>query len=112
MCWAATASGRSSSAVRGPKRLLTPRKARRGAGRSSRPFGLTGKAGLDRERVGHPVHRAATTLAEAVQDATGEHVALVYVDQGYTGDVPADAAADYGIELHVVKLPEAKHGFV
>jgi len=52
------------------------------------------------------------TLAEAVQDATGEHVELGYVDQGYTGDVPAEAAADYGIELHVVKLPEAKHGFV
>lgn len=52
------------------------------------------------------------TLAKAVQDATGEHVELVYVDQGYTGDVAADAAADQGIELHVVKLPEAKHGFV
>ena len=52
------------------------------------------------------------TLAQAVQDATGEHVELVYVDQGYTGDIPADAAAEHGIELHVVKLPEAKHGFV
>ena len=51
-------------------------------------------------------------LAKAVQDATGEHVELVYVDQGYTGDVPAEAAAAEGIELHVVKLPEAKHGFV
>jgi len=52
------------------------------------------------------------TLANAVQDATGEHVELVYVDQGYTGDVPAEAAAEHGIELHVVKLSEAKHGFV
>ena len=52
------------------------------------------------------------TLAEAVQDATGEHVELVYVDQGYTGEVPAEAAAEHGIELQVVKLPEAKHGFV
>ncbi len=51
-------------------------------------------------------------LAQAVQDATGEHVELVYVDQGYTGDVPAEAAAAEGIELHVVKLPDAKHGFV
>jgi transposase len=51
-------------------------------------------------------------LAAAVQDATGEHVALVDVDQGYTGDAPAQAAADQGIELHVVKLSEAKHGFV
>jgi transposase len=52
------------------------------------------------------------TMAEAVQEATGEHVELVYVDQGYTGDVPAEAAAAEGIELHVVKLPDAKHGFV
>ena len=52
------------------------------------------------------------TLAEAVQDATGEHVALVYVDHGYTGEVPAEAAAEHGIELQVVKLPEAKQGLV
>ena len=51
-------------------------------------------------------------LAQAVQDATGEHVELVHVDQGYTGDVPAEVAAAEGIELHVVKLPDAKHGFV
>ncbi|HEX7002243.1 MAG TPA: IS5 family transposase [Trueperaceae bacterium] len=51
-------------------------------------------------------------LAAAVQDATGEHVELVYVDQGYTGDAAAAAAAAHGIELHVVKLDEAKHGFV
>jgi transposase len=51
-------------------------------------------------------------LAHAVQDATGEHVELVYVDQGYTGDVPAEAATAEGLELHVVKLPDAKHGFV
>ena len=52
------------------------------------------------------------TLAEAVQDATGEHVELVYVDQGDTGEVSAAAAAEHGIELPVVKLPEAQHGFV
>ena len=51
-------------------------------------------------------------LAAAVQEATGDHVELVYVDQGYTGDVPTEAAAAHGIELQVVKLPEAKHGFV
>jgi transposase len=32
-------------------------------------------------------------LAEAVQAATGEHVVLVSVDHGYTGDGPAEAAA-------------------
>ena len=37
---------------------------------------------------------------------------LAYVDQGYTGEAAADVAAAGGIELHVVKLPEAKRGFV
>lgn len=51
-------------------------------------------------------------LAAALQDATGETVELAYVDQGYTGDQPATAAAAHGIQLAVVKLPEAKRGFV
>src|SRR5215204_4411807 len=51
-------------------------------------------------------------LAEAVQEATGEAVDLAYVDQGYTGERPAEAAAAHGIRLEVVKLPEAKRGFV
>lgn len=51
-------------------------------------------------------------LAQAVQAATGESVALAYVDQGYTGDDAAQAAQDYGIQWLVVKLPEAKQGFV
>ncbi len=52
------------------------------------------------------------TLAEQVQTVTGETVSLVYVDQNYTGPQAAQDAAVHGIELHVVKLPEAKHGFV
>jgi transposase len=55
---------------------------------------------------------AVSTLAEAVQDATGESVDLAYVDQGYTGERPAQAAAAHGIALEVVRLPEAKRGFV
>ena len=51
-------------------------------------------------------------LAEAVQEATGEAVALAYVDQGYTGADPALDAADHGIRLEVVKLDQAKRGFV
>ena len=51
-------------------------------------------------------------LAKAVQQATGESVELAFVDQGYTGDRPAEAAAAHGIQLEVVKLPEAKRGFV
>jgi transposase len=51
-------------------------------------------------------------LAKAVQEVTGESVELAYVDQGYTGEEPAAAAQAHGIKLEVVKLPEAKRGFV
>lgn len=51
-------------------------------------------------------------LAEAVQEATGERVEVAFVDQGYTGQEPAAEAAARGIRLEVVRLPEAKRGFV
>ncbi len=51
-------------------------------------------------------------LAEEVQEMTGETVEVGFVDQGYTGDQPAEDAAKHGIRLEVVKLPEAKRGFV
>jgi transposase len=51
-------------------------------------------------------------LAAAVQEATGASVELVYVDQGYTGEDPAAAASEHGIQLEVVKHTEAKRGFV
>jgi transposase len=51
-------------------------------------------------------------LARAVQEVTGESVELAYADQGYTGEDAAEAAAEHGIRLEVVKLPEAKRGFV
>jgi transposase len=51
-------------------------------------------------------------LAQAVQEVTGESVEVAFVDQGYTGDEAAEAAARQGIQLVVVKLPEAKRGFV
>ena len=95
-----------------------------------------GRAGWDghKRRRGSKVHLAVDTLghllalhvtpadaqeraqvgalAAAVQEATGEAVELAFVDQGYTGDGPAAAAAAHGIRLEVVKLPEAKRGFV
>jgi transposase len=58
----------------------------------------------DRDQVGQ--------LAERIQAVTDEAVELVFVDQGYTGDEPAEAALAHGIRLEVVKLPEAKKGFV
>ena len=50
-------------------------------------------------------------LACTVQAVTGDQVEIAYVDQGYTG-TRAAAAATHGIALEVVKLPEAKRGFV
>jgi transposase len=51
-------------------------------------------------------------LAEAIQNATQSSVKISYVDQGYTGEEPATQARKNGIELVVVKLQEAKRGFV
>ena len=95
-----------------------------------------GRAGYDghKRRKGSKVHVAVDTLghllallvtpaneqdraqvealAAQLQEATGESVTLAYVDQGYTGDQPAADAAAHGIQLEVVKLSEAKRGFV
>ena len=95
-----------------------------------------GRAGYDghKRKKGSKVHAAVDTLgnllalhvtpaneqeraqvaelAEAVQEVTGAHVEVAFVDQGYTGADAADAAAAEGIRLEVVKLPEAKRGFV
>lgn len=51
-------------------------------------------------------------LARTVQAVTGDTIEFAYVDQVYTGQRAADAAARHGIELEVVKLPETKRGFV
>jgi transposase len=58
----------------------------------------------DREQV--------EVLASEIQQATGESVELAYVDQGYTGERPAEEAAEHGIHLEVVKHQEAGRGFV
>jgi transposase len=58
----------------------------------------------DRAQVGR--------LAQAVQAEVEEPVQVAFVDQGYTGEKPAEAAAQQGMELLVVKHHEAKRGFV
>lgn len=65
---------------------------------------VTPASASDRAQVGE--------LTAAVQDATGEQVEVAFVDQGYTGQPAVEAAAAHGITLAVVKLPEAKRGFV
>lgn len=95
-----------------------------------------GRAGYDgaKRRKGSKLHMAVDTLgylltlhvtpasdqdraqvdalAQQVQSVTGDSVEVAFVDQGYTGDAPEQAAAKHGIQLIVVKLPDAKHGFV
>jgi transposase len=51
-------------------------------------------------------------LAAQVQEVTGDSVEVAFVDQGYTGERPAQDAAAHGLHLEVVKLPEAKNGVV
>ena len=51
-------------------------------------------------------------LLASVQAATGERVELAYVDSGYNGEKAAAVAAEQGVRLEVVSLPEAKKGFV
>ena len=58
----------------------------------------------DREQVAE--------LAEQMQKVTGDHVAIAFVDQGYTGEPAREAAADYGIQLAVVKRKTPGRGFI
>jgi transposase len=51
-------------------------------------------------------------LTQEVQLVSGQSVKLAFADQGYTGEEPAQAAQDEGIELQVIKRPEAKKGFI
>jgi len=58
----------------------------------------------DRAQVGQ--------LAQAMQETTGQSVQMAFVDQGYSGDDAEDDAYEHEIALQVVKLPQAKKGFV
>lgn len=51
-------------------------------------------------------------LAAEVQEATGDNVQVVFVDQGYTGEQAKQDAEKAGIDLIVVKVDEARKGFV
>jgi transposase len=94
------------------------------------------RAGVDghKKRKGSKVHMAVDTLghllaalvtpaneqeraqvgelAKQLQEITGDSVQVAFVDQGYTGEAPKEAAKQHGIDLIVVKLEEAKRGFV
>jgi transposase len=51
-------------------------------------------------------------LVKELQEVTGDKVQVAFVDQGYTGEEPAAQAAEHAVRLEVVKLEEAKRGFV
>lgn len=51
-------------------------------------------------------------LCKRVQEVTDDNVSLAWVDQGYTGPDAQQAAQAEGITLEVVRLPDAKKGFV
>ncbi|MBD1848162.1 IS5 family transposase, partial [Cyanobacteria bacterium FACHB-63] len=51
-------------------------------------------------------------LVEQVQQVMGDSVEVAFVDQAYTGEQAVQAAEQQGIRLEVVKLPEAKKGFI
>src|ERR687885_801254 len=80
------------------------------------------RAGYDghKRKKGSKLHLAVDTLGHLlalhVTPANEQDQAQVGVlaeaVQEYTGEVAAEAAAEHGLELHVVKLEEAKQGFV
>jgi transposase len=65
---------------------------------------VTAANAQDRSQVG--------ILAEKGQEVTGDSVVIAFVDQGYTGAQAAQDAEAHHMQLEVVKLPEAKKGFV
>jgi transposase len=64
-------------------------------------------AGVSRTTVSNAYNRPDQLAPEL-----RERVLATAASLGYTGPDPAADAAAYGIELRVVKLPEAKKGFV
>ena len=61
----------------------------------------------------HEQERAQVAdLAREMQAVTGDTVEVASVDQGSTGTEPAAQAAAQGMRLEVIKLQEAKRGFV
>lgn len=94
------------------------------------------RAGYDgyKRRKGSKVHAAVDTLGHLLalkvtaaseqeraqvselmtqeQEVTGGNVKVAFADQGYTGSQPSEEAAKQGVTLEIVKLSEAKKGFV
>ena len=104
--------------------------------RSSPESGSPARAGYDghKRKKGSKLHIAVDTLGhllawrvtpanidervelgkllKTAQAVTDGAIEVAFADQGYEGEKPAEAAAAQGVDLVVVKLPEAKKGFV
>ncbi len=99
-----------SSPERGPRAGFDGHKKRRGS-QVHRVVDSLGR--LLTLQVAHEQARAQVgRLAQDVQGITGDSVEIAFVDEGYTGEQAERDAAAHGIQLHIVKLPQAKHGFV
>ena len=51
-------------------------------------------------------------LVDTAQEATQGNLEVAFADQGYNGEKAAAAAGEQDVELVIVRLPEAKRGFV
>ncbi len=60
------------------------------------------------EQVRSPV----AEMTRQMQGFPGDNVQIMFVDQRHTGGMPKHPTAAKGIELQVVKRPEAKKGLV
>ena len=93
--------------------VLGPLLARTGRARVSLPGGCAiGPRPIDLHLMGLERLGARIELVDGYVEATGDSVDIAFVDAGYNGPNAAAAAQAQGIELVVVKLPEAKKGFV
>lgn len=87
-------------------------KRRKGSKRHRAVDTLGNRLALHVTPASEPDRAPVSEMAQHVQEVTQQSVEVAFVDQGYTGKQPEQAAAAQGIRLIVVKLLEAKKGFV
>lgn len=51
-------------------------------------------------------------MTKAIQGATEQNAEVAFADHRYIGERSAQAARKHGIELEVIKLDDAKRGFI
>jgi transposase len=104
--------GRQSSPERGERAGYNGHKRRKGSKVHLAVDTLGQVLALTVTPANHDERTQMPALAQPVQEVTGDHVELAWVDAGYTGEEAAATAQAHGRQLEVVKLPEVKRGFV